>query len=318
MKSYISNLKKSNFPFGIYLIMFISIAVYFIIMAGNADAKHFINVLRQNAPLGIAAIGQTIVLLIGGVDLSIGSTISITNIIACSVMVGDPSKILLTIIICFACALVIGLFNGLAISKIKMPAFLATMAMSIVIQGGYLLYTGGSPGGKIADDFRIISDGWVLNIVPIAFIIWIALWIIASVVLNKTVIGRKVFISGGNPTAGRLSGINTDGYIIGCYMTSAVLACVTGLLLSAYVGIASPGIGDSYTLATIASVVIGGTAFTGGKGSVEGTFAGVMIMVVLQTILSMLGVPSAGRQVIQGVIVLIILAINQNRLSRSA
>lgn len=318
MKSYFSNLKRSNFPFGIYLIMFASIAVYFLIMAGNADPKHFINVLRQNAPLGIAAIGQTIVLLIGGVDLSMGSVISITNIIACAVMVGDPSKISITVIVCFAFALFIGLLNGLAISKIKMPAFLATEAMAIVIQGVYLLYTGGSPGGRIAEEFRVISDGWVLNLVPIAFIIWVSLWVIVSVVLNKTVTGRRIFISGGNPIAGRLSGINTDWYIIGCFMASAALACVTGLLLSAYVGVTSSGIGESYTLATLACVVIGGTAFTGGKGSVEGTFAGVMIMVVLQTILSMLGVPSAGRQVIEGVMVLIILAINLNRPSRPA
>ncbi len=318
MKAFIHKLKNSNFPLGIYLTMFFSIAMYFLIMAGNADPKHFINVLRQNAPLGIAAIGQTVILLIGGVDLSMGSIVSITNIIASTVMAGDPSKIGITMISCFATALVIGLMNGLAVSKIKMPPFLATMAMSIVIQGGYLLYTGGSPGGKIADEFRIVSDGWVWNIIPISFIIWIGIWIIVSVILNKTVIGRRIFISGGNPIAGRLSGINTDAYIIGCYMTSAVTACVAGLILSAFVGTASPGIGDTYTLATMACVVIGGTSFTGGKGSVEGTFAGVMIMIVLQTILSMLGVPSAGRQVIQGVIVLIILAINQNRLSRSA
>ena len=105
-------------------------------------------------------------------------------------------------------------------------------------------------------------------------------------------------ISGGNPLASKLSGIAADAHIIFGYMASAAIACVAGLLLSAYVGVASPGIGDSYALDPIACTVIGGTAFIGGKGSVEGTFAGVMI--ILSTILSMLGVPSAMRQVFQG------------------
>ena len=316
MRKKLNHSSSNSFPVGIYLLMIGVIVTYFILMAGRVDAKHFINVLRINTPLGIAAIAQTLVLLIGGIDLSIGSVITTTNIVACSIMAGDSKKIPITILVCVVIALIIGFVNGIAIAKIKVPPFLATMAMQIILQGAYLLYTGGSPGGKIADSFRIISDGWIGNLIPISIIFWLLVWIIGSMTIKTTIFGRKLFISGDNPIVGRLSGIHTDMYIIGCYMASSLLACLSGLVLSAYVGVASPGLGDDYTLSTIASVVIGGTSFSGGKGSLEGTFAGVMIMVVLQTILSMYGVPSGIRNIFQGFIIFFILLINQNKLNR--
>ncbi len=305
-------LRYQSFPLGIYLLLLATIAVFLGATQGSVSPSHLLNIARTAAPLGIAAMGQTIVLVAGGLDLSVGATMSMVNLIAASVMNGDVNRIAPAVAISLGLCLVIGLVNGIMITKFKMQPFLVTMAMGIIIQGGYYLYTQGIARGSIADEMRFISSGWIGDI-PVAVIIWIVIWIFLSVILKKTIYGRKLYLTGANPSASRLSGFHADWITISAYVVCAFLAGLAGLMLSAYIGVASVDIGLDYTLNTVASSVIGGAAFTGGIGSLEGTFPGVLIMTILQSLMTILGISEAGKFICQGAVIAVMVAINQRK-----
>ncbi len=304
--------KYSSFPLGIYGILAAVIVIFFIASRGTVSPEHLLNILRQSAPLGIAAIGQTLVLLMGGIDLSVGMVITLVNIITASVMVGENGNIPLAVLLALAVSLSVGLVNGLIVTKMNMPPFLVTLAMSTFLQGVAYIYTQGSPKGGIAPAFRVISDGW-LWIIPLAGIIWIAIWAIMSFVLRKTPWGQRYIFTGANMRASNLSGVNTSRMKVSAYVLCSLLAGLAGLIVSAYIGVASMSVGTSYTLDSIAATVIGGTSFSGGIGSLEGTFPGVLIMMIMQSMFTILNIPEAGKYISQGLIIAIMVAINQRK-----
>lgn len=308
--------KKSNFPTGAYILMIVAMVVYVIAAKGNVNLKSILNVMRQAAPLGIVAIGQTIALLMAGIDLSVGALMTLTNVLACSFMLGKDGNILLAVGICLLVAALVGLVNGVFIAVFNMPPFLITLATSIIIEGVYYVYTGGSPKGKIASSFRMISNGWIGNMLPIALIVWILIWMFFHFVLRKTKFGKEFYFTGANKSAAYLSGIAVNQKTIMAYVLTSLLTGLGGLMISAYIGVASIGVGDSYTLNSIAATVIGGTSFAGGVGSLTGTFPGVLIITFLTSILTMMNIPEAGKNVSQGLIILIMVAINMYKPKR--
>jgi ribose transport system permease protein len=303
-------LQKNRGVLGVYGLLLFVILCSVVMSPGNFSVNHLLNIVRQASPLGIIAIGQTLVLLVAGIDLSVGATISLINVLAASMMMGDNGNIGMTIVLTLLVSMLIGLLNGLAITKIRIPPFLVTLAMSMVIQGVYLVYTKGSPKGSIAPAFRVISDGW-WGPIPVASVIWVLIWIVFAFLLYKTVWGRKVFATGGNSRTSRLSGIGVNRIVVAIYMLSGLLAGITGLMISAYIGVASNGVGNIYTLNSIAAVVIGGTAFSGGKGGLAGTFAGVLIMIFLQSLMTAMNISEAGKYISQGIIIAVMVGINQ-------
>lgn len=306
------SLHKYKQTLGVFGLLLAVLAFSAALSPESFSASHLLNMVRQAAPLGIAAIAQTLVLLVAGIDLSVGATISLVNILAASMMMGQNGNIGMAVAVSLGVSCLIGLINGVLITRVRIPPFLVTLAMSMVIQGVYMVYSKGSPKGSIAPDFRYLSDGW-LGPVPVSALIWIAVWALFAFLLYKTVWGRKVYATGGNPMTSLLSGIRTNRMIILMYTLCSLLAGAAGLLLSAYIGVASVGVGNTYTLNTVAAAVIGGTAFSGGKGGLAGTFAGVLIMILLQSLLTMLNVPEAGKFISQGLIIAIMAAINQRR-----
>jgi ribose transport system permease protein len=300
---------------GVYLLMIFTVAIFLVLSPGSMSASHLIDVFRQAAPLGIVAIAQTLVLLVAGIDLSVGSLITLVNILAAAIMMGNNANIFPAVVFTLFISALVGFVNGFIIVKLKIPAFLVTLSMSMIIEGFYYLYTHGSPKGSIATGFRFISDGWV-GLVPIAGVIWVAVWIVFAFLLYKTTFGRKLYTTGGNLQAARLSGYHVDRVVIITYVCCSLLAGISGLLVSAFIGVASIGVGGDYTLNSIASSVIGGTAFTGGIGGLSGTFAGVVIMTFLQSLLTALNIPQAGKYISQGLIIVIMVAINQKRLRK--
>ncbi|MBN2981863.1 ABC transporter permease [Cohnella algarum] len=306
------SLHKYKQTLGVFGLLLAVLAFSAALSPESFSASHLLNMVRQAAPLGIAAIAQTLVLLVAGIDLSVGATISLVNILAASMMMGQNGNIGMAVAVSLGVSCLIGLINGVLITRVRIPPFLVTLAMSMVIQGVYMVYSKGSPKGSIAPGFRYLSDGW-LGPVPVSALIWIAVWALFAFLLYKTVWGRKVYATGGNPMTSLLSGIRTNRMIILMYTLCSLLAGAAGLLLSAYIGVASVGVGNTYTLNTVAAAVIGGTAFSGGKGGLAGTFAGVLIMILLQSLLTMLNVPEAGKFISQGLIIAIMVAINQRR-----
>jgi ribose/xylose/arabinose/galactoside ABC-type transport system permease subunit len=246
----------------------------------------------------------------GGIDLSVGAVVSLVNIVSAGVMAGSSGNILAAVTLSLGLALLVGFVNGFIVVRFEMPPFLVTMAMASIIQGAFFIYTKGSPKGSIAAEFRIISDGWIAEILPIALIIWLSIWAICSLVLHNTPYGRRFYFSGANPKASYLSGIRTRGITISAYMLCSLMAGLAGLIVSAFIGVASSGVGAPYTTNSIAATVIGGTSFAGGIGTLEGTFPGVLILSFLQSILTMLNVPEAGKNISQGLIIAVMVAIN--------
>jgi ribose transport system permease protein len=308
-------MQKTKITLGIYALLLFVIILFIFVSPGSFSPSHLLNIFRQATPLGIVAIGQTLVLLVGGIDLSVGAVISLVNVVAASMMMGNNDNIWITVFITLLISGGIGFINGYTILKVKIPPFLVTLAMSLVIEGGYMVYTKGSPKGNIAGGFRIISDGW-LGPMPVAGLIWLGIWGLFAFLLYRVTWGRKIYAIGGNPKAAYLSGVKTDILTITTYVLSSVLAGIAGLMISAYIGVASVGVGNLYTLNSIAATVIGGTAFTGGRGGLAGTFAGVLIMSLLQSMMTMMNIPEAGKFVSQGLIIAIMVAINQHNIKR--
>lgn len=298
--------------FGVYALLLVLILVFVFLSPERLTLHHFLNMIRQAAPLGIVAIAQTLVLLVGGIDLSVGAVISLVNVLAAAYMAGSNANILVAVLISLVVSALVGVANGISISKLKIPPFLITLAMSILIEGAYFIYTKGSPKGKIAEGFRFISDGWV-GAIPVSLVIWLLIWGIFAFLLYRTVWGRKLYATGGNFVTSAFSGVRVNRITITTYMLSSVLAGISGLMISAYIGVASSGVGTDFTLNSIAATVIGGTAFTGGRGGLAGTFAGVLIMMLLQNLLTMLNVPEAGKFISQGIVIILMLAVNQRR-----
>lgn len=311
----IKKLKKLKFPFGIYILLVIFIMVFLAATGGAVSPSHLLNIARTASPLGVAAIGQTIVLLVGGIDLSIGSTISMVNLVMASIMAGNDKNIALALFVSLIISLFIGLVNGVIITKFKMQPFLVTLAVSMIIQGGYYVYTEGIARGSIAPGIRFLSEGWIGKM-PIALILWLALWFVFSFILRRTVYGHKLYMTGANLQTAKLSGFHAEAIMISAYILAALLAWFAGVLLSGYVGVASVGIGLDYTLNSIASTVVGGTAFTGGIGSLEGTFPGVLIITLLTSLMTILGIPEAGKFIAQGVVIAVMVAINQMKIKK--
>ena len=308
-------MRYSSFPFGVYFLLIGVIAAFFIATQGTISPSHLLNIMRQASPLGIAAMGQTIVLLVGGIDLSVGATISMVNLVAASLMLGKIENLFVSILVSMLLCLLIGFMNGYIIAHFKMQPFLVTMAMSMIVEGGYYIYTKGIAKGSIAAEFRFISEGWI-GPLPIAGIIWAVLWALLSFVLRRTSYGHQLYITGGNQAASRLSGFRSEAIVISAYMLCSLLAGIAGLMLSAYIGTASTGVGADYTLNSIASTVVGGTAFSGGIGSLEGTFPGVLITVILQSMMTIIGISEAGKFIVQGVVIASMVGINQMRKKR--
>jgi ribose transport system permease protein len=263
----------------------------------------FLNTTKEASYLGVVAIGQTIVMLTGGIDMSLYEIVSLTNVFAANFMQPKGYSIILITILSLLLAAAIGMVNGTMIAKTGIPSIIMTIAMGFAVRGTYLVLTKGAPRGDIPDVIRFIGRGKIFNLVPVALFVWLGLAILTVLVLTRTPAGRAIYCTGSNPLAARLSGIRTDMVIITAYMTSSITAAVTGLLVSGYLGMGTLNAGEGYLLAPIAATVIGGTTFAGGIGGVGGTIIGALIIRYLDNLLTLLRAKYAGKLVVQGIII---------------
>jgi ribose/xylose/arabinose/galactoside ABC-type transport system permease subunit len=317
---FVKFIQKNLIVFSIYfLLIIIAITFYgFIIRLSLAKSvAHFLDLIRQVAPLSLISLGQTLVLLVGGIDLSVGAIASLANILSANFMKGEVSLIPISVFLTLAICIIIGFINGIVIVKAKMPPFLVTLAMSSVIRGAYLLYTGGAPRGGIAKEFRVIARKWIGSpvgnapgIFPVAGIIWIMVFLILLFAINKTIFGIELYAVGGNPRTAWLSGYNPDKFKIMIYIFSATFAALSGLMHSALIGGALLHVGDPYLLDSIAATCMGGTTFDGGVGGIVGTIAGVLIIQLLNAFMTIMGIKEAGKYILLGLLIITILTIN--------
>ena len=286
----------------VYLILILLLVLAQILSPGYLNPTHMAGILRLASFMGIAAIGQNLTILTGGIDLSIANTITFANVIAAQIMMGRDSSMLPALLAVIVMGIVVGLINGTGVYWLKIPPFIMTLGVGTVIQGIFLIYTKGAPKGNAAPLLRSSCGQSMYGIVSGIVLIWAVLAVIAIVLLHKTPYGRKLYSVGINEEASRFSGINTGRVTFSVYLISAVIAAVSGFLLVGYTG-------TSYNTKTIAAVVIGGTAITGGKGGYLGTIAGAVIMTILDDFLTIVSIPDAGRQVVQGIIIILLVLV---------
>jgi ribose transport system permease protein len=279
-----------------------------------------VNVLRQVAVNVCIATGMTLIVLTGGIDLSVGSVLALCGAITAGLLKNGWQFSSSDLYIGFtilgamlaACIIgaLIGLFNGFTITTFKVPPFVATLAMLTIARGFTMLYTSGHPISNLGEDFAVIGTGsWIGIPVPV----WIAAVVVllAVFITQKTKLGRYIYAIGGNETAAKLSGIRINKVKLIVYGIGGALAALGGVIVTSRLDSAQPNAGLSYELDAIAAVVIGGTSLNGGKGSVWGTVVGAIIIGVLNNGLVLLNVSPFWQQVVKGGVILLAVIIDK-------
>ncbi len=305
--------KISHFynTFGIVMVLLIMIAGLSIATPYFLKPVNIINVIRQISFIAIIAFGSTLVIITAGIDLSPGSVVGVTSVVA--TMLAHPGdNIFIAIIAGLLIGITAGFINGFLISKMGTPPFIATLGMITAARGAAMLASGGRPVNDIADEFVFIGAGRVWG-VPVPIIILVIIAFIMYVVLNKTPFGRHILAVGGNEEAAKLSGINIGKVKLMVYMIAGLLASVAGIMMSARVASGQPALGVGYEMDAIASTVIGGTSLTGGIGSIGGTLCGALIIGVINNGMNLLGINAYWQQIVKGVIIVFAVILDQMR-----
>jgi len=309
VRTFLSNKTVSAFliAIGLYL-------VGGIISPGFLHFSHLTNVLSLSAYLGIIALGQTLVIISGkeGIDLSVGSIISLSVCMGAQIMMGENQNIPLAAITVLAVGFGLGCVSGIGVSFFQMPPLVMTMAMGSVIQGLTLIYTEGQPKGRTAELLQAIGTGRTLDI-PHILIAWIVIAAIAIILLSKTKWARLLYGIGENDLTARLSGARTKVIRMIIYGLSGAISALAGLFLLGYTGTAYLDIGSKYVMPSVAAVVIGGVSMEGGKGKYAGVIAGAIVLTTLSSILVSLNTGEGGRQIVYGMVLLILLAMYSKR-----
>jgi ribose/xylose/arabinose/galactoside ABC-type transport system permease subunit len=266
-------------------------------------AQNGINVLRQISINAILAIGVTYVILTGGIDLSLGSALALTGVLAATFAHPETYPLIVPIAVGILGGALIGILNGLVITRFRVAPFIVTLGMMTIARGGALIVSKGRPVSNLSSSFNFIGSGSILG-VPAPVLILAGVFAVSYFILSRTTFGRYVYAVGGNEEAARASGINTHRIKIAAYSICAGLAGLAGVIQASRITTGQPNAGIAYELDAIAAVVIGGTSLSGGVGSVTGTLLGALLIGTLNNGLDLLNVSSYYQQVVKGLIII--------------
>ncbi len=270
---------------------------------------YLIQQLQSAAFLGIVAFGAMLVILLGHIDLSVPWTVAAAAMVSTGLAgqggAGGGGGGLLALPIALAVGAAIGFVNGLGVAYLRIPSMIFTLGVNAVLQGLMVLYTGGSAPPSTAPPIaRALSGGHLIPGVANAIPIWALLGVLVTVLLRATPFGRAVYAIGNRERAAYMSGMPVRRVVLGCFTLAGCASALAGLLVTGYAGKAYQGMGDIYLLPAIAAVVLGGTSIMGGRGRVAGTVVGTVLVVLLQSMLAVMQMPDAGRQIIYGLVIL--------------
>ncbi|RWB60635.1 ABC transporter permease [Mesorhizobium sp.] len=270
--------------------------------------EYLLQQLKVASFLGVIATGMMLVILLGQIDLSVPWAVATGAMMACAAAAYGPAGMALAIPFGILCGVAIGIVNGIGVAYLRIPSMIITLATNAVAQGLMVVYTGGfSPQDSATAAMRYLATGFAIPGVPNAVIIWALIGAAMVFVLTRTSFGRAVYGIGNRERAAYLSGIDTRRVVMIAFAVSGGLSAFGGVLLAGYASKAAQSMGDAYLLPSIAAVVLGGTSILGGRGSYLGTVAGVILITLLQSILSVMQMPEAGRQIIYGVVIVAML-----------
>ncbi len=285
--------------------------ILLLLLGGSIYSSNFLSLdyllqqLKVASFLGVIATGMMMVILLGQIDLSVPWTVTAGAMMACAATAYGAGGSLIAIPFGIACGAAIGLVNGLAVAYLRIPSMIITLATNAVVQGLMVVYTGGfSPQDSASRAMRFLATGYTIPSVPNGVLVWLAVGILAVFLLTRTTFGRSLYAIGNRERAAYMSGINTRRITLLAFVISGSLSALGGVLLAGYASKASQSMGDAYLLPSIAAVVLGGTHVLGGKGTYLGTVAGVILITLLQSILSVMQIEEAGRQLIYGVVII--------------
>jgi ribose transport system permease protein len=293
--------------YGVYLSLLLLLVIAAFISPEIYNRNLVFLILRQASQLGLVAIGQTLVMLVAGLDLSVTGVLVLTSVIMAQVSMGQDARIAPAVAAALLLGALIGLGNGLLVTKRNVPPFVATLGMLVLVNGATLAYTRGIPSGQVPAGLG--SLGAALGPLPVSFLLWVGFTLLFGVLLYVTPWGRRVYAVGANREAARLSGLAVDRIRIVIYVICSLMAVVAGVVLSGYVGYVDRYLGRGFDLDSITAAVIGGTAFTGGRASLLGTMAGVLLVQVLSSMLLVMGLDIEVQLVVKGLVVIAAVAL---------
>ena len=301
----------------VYLVLLVAIAVGAALTAtvgrnffssGNVSA-----ILTATSILGLVAIGQTLVILVGSLDLSVPYVVSLASLVGGTTMAGESGNIVPAVMLTLAVAAAIGLANGLVVSQLHVHGFIATLGVGLVVSG-YLGTNYQGSSGSAPKEFRAVDEASI-GPLPVSVLIMLALAAVVFLMLSRTRIGHHMYAVGGSPEVARLSGLRTSPPVVLAHVLCSVLAGIAGLLLLSRLSVGSPTIGSQggYDLLSIAAVVLGGTLLAGGRGGIVGTLGGVAIFAVMDSTMGALQVNPFLKDVVRGVIIIAAVAVYARR-----
>lgn len=299
------NHKKINFKnYGIFVV-FIVLVIILMILSPNAFAKprNLINVVKQASINGVLACGMMFVIIAGGIDLSAGSVVALSGVVAAYLAQMQGIPIILPILGALGTGALIGLINGFGAAYAELPPFIITLATMSIVRGAALILSGGSPVFGLQEQFEGIAGISVANVIPILVLYFLLIAVFSGFILNKTVFGRHVYAIGGNSITAKVSGINVKSMLLRVYIICGVFSGIAGLLIASRTMQGSPTVGVGYEMDAIAAVVIGGVSMSGGSGKWYGTIIGALLLALISNGLDILGVSSNFQQIIKGIII---------------
>jgi len=300
---------------GIALVAVIIVGAILVASVGRNffSAGNIRDILTGMSVLGFVAIGQTLVILCASLDLSVPYVVSLSSLIAADLMAGNPANIPLAIVAVLVVAAVIGLANGLIVTKLKVNGFIATLGTGLIIKG-YLDSNYKGTSGQVPWEFQLIGATGI-GPIPISTLLMLLVAVAGAFFLARTRTGNHMFAVGGNEQVARLSGIRTARPLIVAHVLCSITAALAGLLLASRLGVGSPVVGTQggYDLLSIAAVVLGGTLLMGGRGSIWGTIGGVAIFAVVDNVMSVMQVNPFLKDVVRGVVIVAAVAVYTSR-----
>jgi ribose/xylose/arabinose/galactoside ABC-type transport system permease subunit len=289
------------------LLAFVVVLVTLMILSPTAFARpaNLLNIIKQASINGILATGMMFVIVSGGIDLSVGSIVALTGVIAASFAHPGEYPLIVPIVLSVLAGLAAGFLNGVGVAYGNIPPFIVTLGSMTIIRGLALIYSKGQPIFGVTDEFEALASGFVFGTIPYLVIYFLVITAISAFILTKTVYGRRVYAVGGNEITARVSGVSVKRIKIAVYSISGLLAGVAGLLLASRIVSGNPTSGQSYELDAIAAVIIGGVSMTGGSGKWYGTVIGALMIAVIGNGLDILNVSSHFQLVIKGAIIIV-------------
>ena len=284
-----------------YGILFVLIVFWIVLAIVNETFRtetNMLNILRQISMNGIIAVGMTYVIMTGGIDLSVGSLMAVSGVVGGSILSKSPNLVILAVAAAIVACALFGFMNGLFTAYGKVPAFIATLASMTIARGFAYVYSNGKPYVLNSPGFSKLGQGYV----PIC--VFLAVVVVAHIILAKTTFGRYVYATGGNVRAALASGVNVKWVLLRVYVLCGFLAGLSGVILSARTNSGQPAVGTGYELDAIAAVVIGGTSMTGGLGTIVGTFIGTLMIGTINNGLNLMDVSSYYQMIVKGFIIL--------------